>query len=122
MEGASVRTRKWTRVEYDRLIDAEILGSADRIELLGGEMIVKEPQPSPHATAIRLAQRVLTAAFGPGWDVRAQLPLALDDESEPEPEAPFGWRYAQTVALAGDARACPLAAPDATVTVADLLP
>jgi Uma2 family endonuclease len=86
MEGASVRTRKWTRVEYDRLIDAEILGSADRIELLGGEMIVKEPQPSPHATAIRLAQRVLTAAFGPGWDVRAQLPLALDDESEPEPD------------------------------------
>ena len=192
MEGASVRTRKWTRVEYDRLIDAEILGSADRIELLGGEMIVKEPQPSPHATAIRLAQRVLTAAFGPGWDVRAQLPLALDDESEPEPDvsvvrggprdyrdahpqrpvlvvevalsrlrfdrehkgslyararvpdywivnladrrlevhrepipdaaAPFGWRYTQTVALAGDARACPLAAPDATVTVADLLP
>ena len=110
MEGASVRTRKWTRVEYDRLIGAEIFGSADRVELLGGEVIVKEPQLSPHATAIRLAQRVLTAAFGPGWDVRAQLPLALDD------------RYAQTVALAGDARACPLAAPDATVTVADLLP
>ena len=28
----------------------------------------------------------LRAAFGPGWVVRAQGPLALDDESEPEPD------------------------------------
>ena len=45
----AVRTRKWTRLEYDRLAEAEILGPEDRIELLGGEMIVKEPQYSPHA-------------------------------------------------------------------------
>jgi len=73
-------------VEYDRLIEAEILGSEDRFELLGGEMIVKEPQHSSHATSIRLVQRVLTAEFGSGWDVRAQMPVALDEESEPEPD------------------------------------
>ena len=44
MGDAAIETRKWTRVEYDRLAEAEILGSADRIELLGGAMIVKEPQ------------------------------------------------------------------------------
>jgi Uma2 family endonuclease len=80
------QTRKWTRAEYERLVEAEILGPEDRIELLGGAMICKEPQYSPHATAIRLAERVLTQVFGPGWDVRSQMPVALDDDSEPEPD------------------------------------
>ncbi len=86
MGDADVPTRTWTRFEYDRLVDAEILGPEDRIELLGGAMVVKEPQYSPHATAISLVQRVLTAAMGPGWYVRGQMPVALDDESEPEPD------------------------------------
>ena len=86
MGEATFRTRKWTRLEYERLAEAEILGPEDRIELLGGEMILKEPQDSPHATGIRLVQRVVERAFGAGWDVRPQMPVALDDESEPEPD------------------------------------
>jgi Uma2 family endonuclease len=86
MDDVNVRTRKWTRVEYDRLVDAEILGAADRVELVGGDMVVKEPQHSPHAAAISLALTALTIAFGPGWTVRPQLPVALDDESAPEPD------------------------------------
>jgi Uma2 family endonuclease len=86
MDEATVRTRKWTRLEYERLAEAEILGPGDRIELLGGDMIVKEPQYSPHVTGVRLVQRVLERAFGAGWDVRPQMPVALDEESEPEPD------------------------------------
>jgi Uma2 family endonuclease len=82
----AIGTRKWTRLEYERLVEAEILGPGDRIELLGGEMIVKEPQHSPHATAIRLTARALRRVFGDGWDVSVQLPVALDAESEPEPD------------------------------------
>jgi len=82
----AIGTRRWTRLEYDRLVEAEILGPEDRIELLGGQMIVKEPQYSPHATAIQLVQRTLDRAFGPGWSVRAQLPIALAEDSEPEPD------------------------------------
>ena len=82
----AIGTRKWTRLEYDRLVEAEILGPEDRIELLGGQMIVKEPQYSPHATAIQLVQRTLERAFGPGWSVRPQLPIALAEDSEPEPD------------------------------------
>ena len=81
-----VQTRRWTRVEYERLVEAEILGPEDRIELLGGAMICKEPQHSPHAAGIQLVQRVLAQAFGPGWVIRPQMPLALDEESEPEPD------------------------------------
>jgi len=82
----AIGTRKWTRLEYDRLVEAEILGPEDRIELLGGQMIVKEPQYSPHATAIQLVERALDRAFGPGWSVRPQLPIALAEDSEPEPD------------------------------------
>ena len=86
MGDPAIEVRRWRRVEYERLVEAEFLGSEDRIELLGGHMIVKEPQQSPHATAIQLVQRALAVAFGPGWSVRAQMPVALDDESEPEPD------------------------------------
>src|SRR5262249_18783203 len=77
---------KWTRAEYDRLAEAEILGPENRIELLGGELIVKEPQYSAHAAAIRRVARVLRRTFREEWDVDPQLPVALDDESEPEPD------------------------------------
>ena len=70
----------------ERLATAEILGPADRTELLGGEILVKEPQESLHATGIRLAAQALRRAFGDGWDVAMQLPIALDQESEPEPD------------------------------------
>jgi len=191
MGDGAIRTRRWTRVEYDRLIEAEILGPEDRIELLGGEMIVKEPQHRPHATAVLLVARALERVFGSGWTVQPQLPVALDDESEPEPdvsvvrgeprdyldhpshavlvvevalsrlgfdrerkgslyaragiadywivnlpdrrleiyrgpvpdtEALFGWRYGEVTTIPADGVASPLAAPGASVPVADLLP
>jgi Uma2 family endonuclease len=86
MDDAEVQTRKFTRLEYDRLIEAEFFRPDDRIELIGGHMVVKEPQHSPHAAAIMRVQRVLSAAFGAEWSVRTQMALALDEESEPEPD------------------------------------
>jgi Uma2 family endonuclease len=64
----------------------EILGPEDRVELLGGDVLLKEPQYSPRATAIQLSFRAIDRAFGQGWAVRQQLPVALDEESEPEPD------------------------------------
>ena len=58
----------------------------DPIELIGGQLIVSEPQSSPHYTAIGLVEDALKAALGPGWLVRPRGPIALDDESEPEPD------------------------------------
>jgi len=86
MTARDVRTWRWSRVEYDRLIEAGIFRPGDPIELLGGQLIVAEPQGSAHFTAIQLAEDALRAAFGPGWQVRAQGPIALDEESEPEPD------------------------------------
>lgn len=80
------RTRRWTRLEYERLVDAGIFRPGERLELLAGHLVVREPQGSLYATAVGLAEGSLRACFGPGWVVRVQMPIALDDESEPEPD------------------------------------
>jgi len=86
MGEAILRTRRWTRVEYDRLIDKGVFQPDERLELLAGHLVVREPQGDPHILAIERLNEVLRGAFGPEWRVRIQLPIALDDESEPEPD------------------------------------
>jgi len=86
MTEAAVRSRRWTRAEYAKLISTGLLGPGDKIELLGGQLCVSEPQNSPHARAISLGLETIQRALAPGWHVRVQLPIALDDESEPEPD------------------------------------
>ncbi len=80
------KTRPWTRVEYDRLIEIGVFRPGEPVELLGGQLIVSEPQGSAHYTAVLLVEEALRSALGPGWLVRTQGPIALDDESEPEPD------------------------------------
>jgi Uma2 family endonuclease len=81
-----VRTRRWSRLEYERLIDLGVLTAGENVELLDGLLLVREPQNARHATAVRAVQEALCRVFGSGWDVRPQLPIALDDASEPEPD------------------------------------
>src|SRR5262249_13843812 len=81
-----VKTRRWTRREYERLVDQEIFRDDARLELLGGLVVVREPQGSRHGAAIAALSRVFARAFGDGFHVRPQLPIALDDASEPEPD------------------------------------
>jgi Uma2 family endonuclease len=83
---ASRPSRRWTRYEYDRLVALGVLHEDEPIELVGGHLIVAEPKASLHATAVHLAAAALGAAFGEGWLVRVQNPVALDDDSEPEPD------------------------------------
>ena len=78
-------TRRWRRVEYDRLVDLGMF-EGERLELIDGLLVLREPQGSPHAATVSLIGQVVATAFGPGWHPRLQMPLALDDESEPEPD------------------------------------
>lgn len=80
-----VRLRTWTRAEYDRLVEIGVF-DGEPIELVGGELMVAEPQGSAHYTAIGLVEDALRVALGPGWFVRTQGPIALTDDSEPEPD------------------------------------
>jgi Uma2 family endonuclease len=75
-----------TRVRYDRLVDAGIFGPEDRVELLDGLLVAREPQGGRHATAVLLVRTALEEAFGRAHFVREEKPIALDDRSEPEPD------------------------------------
>jgi Uma2 family endonuclease len=86
MSTLPIRTRRWTRKEYDRLVELGVLHEDEPIELVDGQMVVREPKHTPHVTATALAVEALRGAFGAGWLVRAQDPVALDDDSEPEPD------------------------------------
>lgn len=87
MSESIVRTRRWSRLEYDRLIEEGVFQPGERLELLAGQLVVREPQGTPHATGIRLVTRALREVFADDrWIVDMQLPVALDEESEPEPD------------------------------------
>ena len=77
--------RRWQRAEYDRLVDLGVF-QGEPLELIGGQLVVAEPQGSYHASAITKVDYALRAIVPPGWIVRYQAPVSLDDESEPEPD------------------------------------
>jgi Uma2 family endonuclease len=186
------KTRRWSRREYERLVEQGTFREDEHLELLDGLLVVREPQGSRHSAAVAALCVVLARAFGAGFHVRPQLPLALDDASEPEPDVvvvrggawdyvrshpsapvlvveiaetslgldrdhksglyaragvadywivnlpeamleiyrqpapnaspPFGWGYRSRERLTSGAVIAPLAAPDRSVDVADLLP
>jgi len=187
---AAMPLRRWTRPEYDRLVECGVFSGGEAVELLDGFLVVREPQGGRHAMTVRMVEEALREVFRAGWDVRSQLPIALDSDSAPEPDlsvvagsfrdypsahptspalvvevadtslaldrgekaalyaragireywivdlvngqlevrrdpmpdASAGGRYATVLVLLRGATVSPLAAPDATVAVADLVP
>jgi len=77
--------RRWRRTEYDRLVDLGVF-EGEPLELIGGQLVVAEPQGSYHASAIDTVHYALRALVPTGWFVRLQAPVSLDEESEPEPD------------------------------------
>ena len=80
------RLHRWNCHQYEQLIQHRILDEDDPIELVDGLLLVKEPQYSPHRTAVILVAKALEQAFGEGWFVQVQSPIALDRRSMPEPD------------------------------------
>jgi Uma2 family endonuclease len=77
--------RRWQRAEYERLVGLGVF-RGEPIELIGGQLVVAEPQGAYHASAITRVDYSLRAVLPPGWIVRLQAPVSLDEESEPEPD------------------------------------
>jgi Uma2 family endonuclease len=76
---------RWARTEYDRLVELGVFEGYP-IELIGGQLVVAEPQGAYHASAISRLDYAMRAALPDGWIVRTQAPVSLDDDSEPEPD------------------------------------
>jgi Uma2 family endonuclease len=77
--------RTWTRDEFYRLAE---LGFFDgqRAERIEGQIVVQSPQNWPHASATDRVAEALRRVFGNSAWGRAQLPLALGQGSDPEPD------------------------------------
>jgi Uma2 family endonuclease len=79
------RIRRLKRVEYDKLVELGMF-DGERLELLDGLLLVREPQGSDHASTIRRVLAAFRRVLEPEWQLDCQLPIALDDDSEPEPD------------------------------------
>jgi Uma2 family endonuclease len=75
------------RVEYDQLIASDVFAD-EKIELLDGFLVWKPRQQPPEASLIQRVTELLIVMFAvpDRATVRCQLPLALSDISEPEPD------------------------------------
>jgi len=74
------------RARYEHFVEKGVFGPEDRVELLDGLLVAREPQGSRHAVVVTLVRMALERAFGPRYYVRDEQPLALDETSEPEPD------------------------------------
>lgn len=77
--------RPLKRSEYDRLIELGVFDD-ERVELLRGVLVKMSPQRAPHASTVQKLTQLLTAWARGRWSIRGQLPLALSDDTEPEPD------------------------------------
>ena len=81
----SVPIWRLTVPQYHQLLQAEILKCGDPIELLEGWLVPKMTKNPPHMVACELLSEALRSLLVPGWFLKFEAPLSLDD-SEPEPD------------------------------------
>jgi Uma2 family endonuclease len=78
--------RKWTVKEYHKLGEMGVFHPEERVELLSGNIIKMSAKGTAHTSALGRTDRLLQNLFGNLAWVRMQDPIALDDNSEPEPD------------------------------------
>ncbi|RUR86076.1 hypothetical protein PCC6912_09010 [Chlorogloeopsis fritschii PCC 6912] len=76
----------WTIDDYHRMIEAEILTTEDKVELLEGQILEMSPQQPPHAATTQRTWKYLSRLLANRADIRVQLPVTLPPNSEPEPD------------------------------------
>jgi Uma2 family endonuclease len=76
---------RFTRDEYMQLSEHPVIANR-RIQLIGGELVEMPGQKNSGGSAITRLQRLLDAAFGPGYWVRNQLTLDLSPYGVPDPD------------------------------------
>lgn len=83
----ATETRKlFTVEEYYKMAEAGIFRDARRTELINGEIIEMTSMGARHAAAISRANALFNRLFGDKALLRPQLPAALNEFNEPEPD------------------------------------
>jgi hypothetical protein len=85
VEVATTR-RRFTRPEYYRMAEAGILGEADRVELIEGEIVQMSPIGSRHFAFVISLTHLLAVRLTGHALVSVQSPVILTDDTEPQPD------------------------------------
>jgi Uma2 family endonuclease len=80
-------TRHFTVDEYHRMGEAGILGCEERLELISGQIVVREPIGVRHASVVDRLNRLWTSRLGERVIVRVQNPVQfVEADSELQPD------------------------------------
>lgn len=78
--------RKFTVEQYHKMVESGILTEDDRVELIRGEIIEMSPIGTKHAACVNRLVNLLVQLLGKGVILAAQNPVALNNNSEPQPD------------------------------------
>ncbi|MDP9383296.1 MAG: Uma2 family endonuclease [Chloroflexota bacterium] len=72
--------------DYHAMAEVGILGEDDRVELIGGEVVQMAAMGARRAGRVQRLTRLLLPVLSDGVQLRVQLPVAIPDYDEPEPD------------------------------------
>jgi Uma2 family endonuclease len=87
--GSEILAREMRRLhaaEYHRMIEAGVFDEDERVELLEGVIVAVSPQNAAHALVVERLGDPHFVRLPADFVIRCQLPLALSDGDEPEPD------------------------------------
>src|SRR2546422_10388513 len=135
MAESTIRTRRWTRREYSRLIDVGVLHEDDPIELLEGRLVVGRAWRCPRLSADHPATAALVVEVSDaGLELDRRLKARIyarvvnlvdrvvEVHRDPIAARRRRSRYRDVTPIAPAERIVPLAAPFSSILIADLLP
>lgn len=76
---------RWTAEEFHQMWSFGFFPGR-RPYLLNGIILEQGPMDAPHANGVERADTAVRAAFGAGWRYRIQLPLVLNQHTDPMPD------------------------------------
>jgi len=77
---------RWKRGDFRDFLGSNLVDDPSRFELLDG-LVFQRPMENPsHSLACGLVQDALLAVLPKDCHLRCQHPLAIDDETEPDPD------------------------------------
>lgn len=85
-QSTGLSPKRWTVVDYHKIISLGIITPETPVELINGQIIEMVPQQPPHAATTDEGGDYLKALFSGKAKVRVQLPVTLPPDSEPEPD------------------------------------
>ncbi len=81
-----VARRRFTREEYHRMGEVGILKPTDRVELIRGEIVEMSPIGPRHIAFVNNLTQLLVVRLAGRAIVSVQNPVALADDTEPQPD------------------------------------